>query len=579
MTIQFTDEQIHAAATGDLVEYARIRALLERRQAEARLTVRPEPPAESPGKLAIKLGHEQRPHLEILDELHVRARVGEVVRACVSIPARHGKTERLLKVGSVWRLDEDPDCRIMQISGAKSLVEQSSRWVRDELERPGGDYRVRPRSDVRAVSDWQIDGHIGGIFVGSMTSRIIGRGANLLLVDDLIGSAKEADSTLYRQNAWRFLQGAMGRLEPDASVIVVNSRWHADDPIGRLLKEQPGRWEYISIPALAEDHGPDPDPQNLGKCVCGDVWDGHGDPLGRAPGDPLWPERYDVEALASRRLEMGAFLFSAQMQQRPLKREGGLWREEWITDKRIPEMTVEEQIEKLRLRTVSVDPSASDEDTGDEAGIVVLGKHRETGDAVVTADLSGHYTPEGWARTALVAAVELGADVVYEKNLTPVFMKRSFKAAWEALSREADNAEDEGLEPGTVERVLGSGRVELPRLMPSTTPVSAKVGKELRASPVAQRYEQRRVCHAGVFPVMEEQMLTWRPIEKDSPDRLDALVHGVTHLGDAHAPGKVETSETRAQMPTGSRGAMPTRGGLAGSRIAMGRRGQLGPGS
>lgn len=571
-----TDEEIRKAARDDpglwfVLNNGTNQQIEEARLEIARVTSPPRP--DSPGALAIKIGHVQKPHLEMIDELHMRARAGEVIRACVSMPARHGKTERALKVGSVYRLDEDPDCRIMQISGSKSLVEQSSRWVRDELERPGAGYRVRPRSDVRAVSDWQIEGHAGGIFVGSMSSRIIGRGANLLEVDDLIGSAAEAESPVYREKAWRFLQGAFGRLEPNASVLIVNSRWHADDPIGRLLKEQPGRWEYLKVPALAEEHGPDL--EDPGKCLCGDVYDGHEDPLFREVGVPLWPERYDIEALANRRLEMGAFMFSAQMQQRPLKRTGGLWREDWITDKRAPEMSVEEQIDRLRQRIVAVDPSASDDDGGDEAGIICLGKDKATGEAVVTADLSGHYTPEGWARTALVAAVELDGDVIYEKNLTPVFMRRSFKAAWEALSREADDAEDDGYEPGTVASVLGSGRIELPRLMPPTKPVHAKNGKELRASPVAQRYEQRRVVHAGVFTLLEEQQLTWRPqIDKDSPDRLDALVHGVTYLGDAGAPAEVNAPEPGQQMATGARGAMASRGPLTGAKIAMGRRGR-----
>lgn len=506
----------------------------------------------SPGELAVSLGQVQKPHLAILDRLHQRAAAGEPIRAIVALPPRHGKTDRLLKVGALWRLDRDPSCRIMQISGSKSLVEQSSRWVRDELEEPGRAYRVRPRTDVRAVADWQLQGHAGGIFVGSMRSRIIGRGANLLQVDDLIGSADEAESVVYRDKAWKFLQGSFGRLEPDAAVMIVNSRWHPDDPVGRLLKEQPGRWEYLAIPVLAEEHGPDPEDQ--GQCLCGDLWEpGHGDPLDRAPGEPLWPERYGVAAMETRRLEMGSHYFSAQYQQRPRKREGGLWREEWITERRAPAMDLAEQLAKLAARTVAVDPSASDDDKGDEAGIVCGGRDKATGDAVVTADLSGIYTPEGWARTALVAAVELAADVVYEKNLTPAFMRRAFKTAWEALQREAKDNDD------TVARVLDTGRVECPPLQPATHPVSAKVGKELRAGPVAQRYEQRRVVHAGVFPLLEDQQLTWKPgVDKDSPDRLDAVVHLVTWLGDTS--GQAATVEApQGVVPTGAGSALNTR--------------------
>lgn len=507
---------------------------------------------DSPGKLAVELGQQQTKHLAILDGLHERARAGEPVRAIVALPPRHGKTDRLVKVGNVWRLDDDPDCRIMAVSGAKETVTDASRWVRDELERNDRPYRVRPRRDVRSVSSWQIEGHRGGMLVGSIGSRIIGKGANLLEVDDLIGSPKEAESPLYRESAWRFLQSAFGRLEPRAAVFVVNSRWHADDPIGRLLKEQPGRWEYWAIPATAEQHGPREDPDDP-RCICGDLWnDGHTDPLGRDPGEALWPERYDVVDLEARRLEFGSHYYAAQYQQRPRRREGGLWREEWISDRRGSELSVAECLDQLTVRTVAVDPSASDEDDGDEAGIVCGGKNRATGDAVITHDLSARYTPEGWARTALVAAIELAADVVYERNLTPAFMRRAFATAWRGLVDEATANE------GKVEGVLGEGLVELPKLMPRLIPVSAKVGKELRAGPVAQRYEQRKVVHAGVFLVLEDQLLTWRPADRDSPDRLDALVHLVSHLGDLS--GNASTMETATgTVPTGAGAAASDR--------------------
>lgn len=527
-------------------------AALRRERAEQQF-----PAHDSPGKLAISLGDQQRPHLAKLDRLHERAADGEPVRAIVALPPRIGKTRRLLEVGSVWRLDRDPDCRIMAVSGSKDTVADASRNVRDELENPERNYRVRPRSDVRSVTSWRIEGHRGGMLVGSIGSRIIGKGANVLNVDDLIGSPREAESPVYRESAWRFLQSAFGRLEPRAAVMVVNSRWHIDDPIGRLLREQPGVWEYLSIPSLAERHGPREDPDDP-RCLCGDLWtDGHADVLGREPGEPLWPERYDIPALHELRLTLGAHYFAAQHQQRPTRRTGGLWREEWITERRGSSMTIDEQIARLTLRTVAVDPSASDDDKGDEAGIVCGGKHKATGDSVVTEDLSGTYTPEGWARTAIVAAVQLEAVIVYEKNLTPAFMRRAFRTAWEALKIEAATDTDDSPE-GHVAVVIGTGTVELPKLLPQLIPVKAMVGKELRAGPVAQRYEQKRVVHAGVFTALESQQLTWLPTSKDSPDRLDAVVHLITHLGDNS--GGATTLETAAgTVPTGASTAAPQR--------------------
>ena len=61
------------------------------------------------------------------------------------------------------------------------------------------------------------------------------------------------------------------------------------------------------------------------------------------------------------------------------------------------------------------------------------------------------------------------------------------------------------------------------------TRVWASRGKATRAEPVAALYEQGRVKHVGVFPLLEDQLCTWVPGER-SPDRLDAMVWGVTEL-------------------------------------------------
>jgi len=61
--------------------------------------------------------------------------------------------------------------------------------------------------------------------------------------------------------------------------------------------------------------------------------------------------------------------------------------------------------------------------------------------------------------------------------------------------------------------------------------ITAKQGKRLRAEPVAALYEQGRISHVGAFDELEDQMTTWLPDSGLSPDRLDALVHGLTELG------------------------------------------------
>src|SRR5207248_5365555 len=87
-----------------------------------------------------------------------------------------------------------------------------------------------------------------------------------------------------------------------------NTRWHADDLAGRLLTLQPGVWTHIRVPTVAED----------------------ADPLGRAPGELLWPERYDAAAVAEQRATLTEHGVAARHQQRPAAAEGGLLQREHL---------------------------------------------------------------------------------------------------------------------------------------------------------------------------------------------------------------------------------------------------------
>jgi predicted phage terminase large subunit-like protein len=92
--------------------------------------------------------------------------------------------------------------------------------------------------------------------------------------------------------------------------VLIQTRWHEDDLAARLLaSERAADWEVVSLPALAED----------------------GDPLGRALGAPLCPDRYDVPALEDFRAVLGERSFTALYQQRPYPAEGALFKREWFS--------------------------------------------------------------------------------------------------------------------------------------------------------------------------------------------------------------------------------------------------------
>lgn len=170
---------------------------------------------------------------------------------------------------------------------------------------------------------------------------------------------------------------------------------------------------------------------------------------------------------------------------------------------------------------VGVDPAGSSDRKRDQTGIVVVGKKGE--DFYILDDLSGHYTPNGWAKAVWDAVDKYQADmVVAEKNYGGEMV----------LS--------------TLHNIRKDGRVEL---------VTSRRGKVLRAEPVVGIYEQGRVHHFTVFEELETQMTEWVPATQDSPDRVDALVHAMTNLAGIAAPASIAIPDGSLSRNSGSLGA------------------------
>ena len=171
---------------------------------------------------------------------------------------------------------------------------------------------------------------------------------------------------------------------------------------------------------------------------------------------------------------------------------GSLWSLEMIDSTRLKEAP-----ELVRI-VVAIDPATTSGENADETGIICVAKGLD-GRGYVLADRSCRDTPSGWAHRAIALFHEMKADrIVAEKN-------------------------------------QGGDMVELTiRSVEPTIPfkgIVAKVGKRLRAEPIAALYEQGRVSHIGAFDLLEDQMTGWVPDSGYSPDRLDALVHGLAELG------------------------------------------------
>jgi phage terminase large subunit-like protein len=150
---------------------------------------------------------------------------------------------------------------------------------------------------------------------------------------------------------------------------------------------------------------------------------------------------------------------------------------------------------ELKRIVVAIDPAITSHAESDETGIVVIGK--DDNNAYVLEDLSGRYTPNQWASIAVSACKRYGCSVVAEVNQGGDMVTQVIR----------------NLDPSV-----------------HVKQVRATKGKYMRAEPVYALYEQGRVWHVGEFPLLENQMVAFNPDVGDSPDRVDALVWGVSEL-------------------------------------------------
>lgn len=196
-------------------------------------------------------------------------------------------------------------------------------------------------------------------------------------------------------------------------------------------------------------------------------------------------------------LEQEMNLMNPQMVQQEIYAQfvdgaaGELWDEVIIERQRV------KAAPPFKRVVVAIDPATSNTDSSDETGIVVVGMdHQKNG--YVLEDASGKYSPQGWAKEALRLVEKWGADcIVAEKN------------------QGGDMVESNLRTTGT------RTRIKL---------VSATRGKYVRAEPIYSLYEQGKVFHVGYHSKLEMQMSIFSSDLKNSPDRVDALVWGLTEL-------------------------------------------------
>lgn len=214
---------------------------------------------------------------EKLEVVEAGVRAGEPKRLAIFLPPRHGKSLLCSKIFPSWFLGRNPSKYFLSISYSNDFVTEFGSFVLKTMRSPqyqllfnaSGRPLVAPSHRARDHIETVEDGAYYAVGVGG---SITGRGAHLLLIDDLIKNRPEADSVVYRDRLKQLYGSAVRtRLQPGGSIVLVMARWDEDDIAGEIIKESGEDWDTVTIPAVIEtpeQAQSDPLGRKLGEAIC-----------------------------------------------------------------------------------------------------------------------------------------------------------------------------------------------------------------------------------------------------------------------------------------------------------------------
>lgn len=228
----------------------------------------------------------------------------------VNEPPRHGKS-RTAGLLVEWVLGKDQSQKIMTGSYNETLSTMFSKNVRNDIQEVKADQNKVVFSDVfpgvqikqgdGAMNLWSLEGGYNNYLATSPTGTATGFGASLLIIDDLIKNAEEANNELIKEKHWSWFTDTMlSRLEECGKIIIIMTRWASDDLAGKALqhfKDAGARMRHISMKALLN-----PDSKEM-----------------------LCPEVLSYKSYQGKIKAMGADIASANYQQEPIDLKGKLY--------------------------------------------------------------------------------------------------------------------------------------------------------------------------------------------------------------------------------------------------------------
>lgn len=267
-------------------------------------------------------------YYEVLDRFKQR----QIRKLIVQAPPQHGKSQGSSRFLPANMLGDFPDLKICICSYAATIAQDFNRDVQrlidcDEYRAIFPDTTLNGSNVVTVANNYLRNSNVFEIVNHSGSLRVVGRGGSLtsktvdvMIFDDLYKDAAEANSPQIRQSAWDwYTKVALTRLHNESQQLIVFTRWHPDDIIGKIIESEPvifaktwadlenvpnDTWVLVNFEAIKTD-----EPTEIDD---------------REPGMALWPERHSVERLLAQK-KIDPVGFECLYQGNPGSAEGKLY--------------------------------------------------------------------------------------------------------------------------------------------------------------------------------------------------------------------------------------------------------------
>ncbi len=334
-----------------------------------------------------------------------RVEAGDIDRLMLLAPPQHGKSEICSRKAPAYSLGRNARHDIISASATAPLAESFGRDVRNLVGSP----RFRNLFDIHLAEDTQAKGNWrtqegGSYYAVGIGGALMGRGATRGIIDDPFASMEDAQSEVSRENVWEWYTGTFyNRIRPGGAIVLIQHRMHEEDLAGRLLAQQVtggDKWTVIDLPAVGE-------------------LDKHG------YEGPLWPERYNQEALERIRANTPPRYWSSLYMQQAVPEEGTYFLRKWFDDRFYDPKKVTQKLAKFMTSDFAVT-----EDAGDYTSLGVHGLDADNDLYLAIDSWHGKTAPDVWIDEACNLMLKhspecfFGEAGVIRRSIEPFLLKR-----------------------------------------------------------------------------------------------------------------------------------------------------------